>query len=550
MQVLHGADSDVKWLQRDFGLYLVNMFDTGQASRVLNLPSFGYAYLLDTICGEQTDKQLQLADWRLRPLPVELLRYARTDTHYLLHIYDRLRQDLWEKAKDESKPNGDDSLVRAVLANSAAVCQLQYEKEVPSPGAHLATISRSGRTLTVKETAVFAALYAWRDRIARAEDESSGFVISNGVMFKIAAALPSDKNALLAACRPMAPPLVREHAEEVAKLVAEAAAGASASGTEESQGQSHGQGQSQSQGQSQAGGVGIVGAAGGGDALMDSVLVEVGWVLEAPAPAEANGPRPDVALAPANRGGSGSRPLAGSLHGGAQTLQGAGSEPQEGDAAQAVQRIRAGLAGLPVVALPPPPPPAAPAAAEVKSEVADAAGVRDSRGRTVLDADAPRSIADMFGVRAGKARKRASGAAAGAVEGAEDGQAEDDSEARHAKARRAEAAADAYSRGSDPADPGAFMDQVQPGFVRLRRGLLGDRADGRGVGGGCAGGVEGGRRCGGGGGGGLPGIRLCQGGGRRRGCGGAGGRAVRPARHDRGGRAEQASPPEPTCKGR
>lgn len=34
-QVLHGADSDVLWLQRDFGLYLVNMFDTGQASRVL-----------------------------------------------------------------------------------------------------------------------------------------------------------------------------------------------------------------------------------------------------------------------------------------------------------------------------------------------------------------------------------------------------------------------------------------------------------------------------------------------------------------------------------
>ena len=30
MQVLHGADSDVKWLQRDFGLYIVNMFDTGQ----------------------------------------------------------------------------------------------------------------------------------------------------------------------------------------------------------------------------------------------------------------------------------------------------------------------------------------------------------------------------------------------------------------------------------------------------------------------------------------------------------------------------------------
>ncbi len=29
-QVLHGADHDVLWLQRDFNLYLVNLFDTGQ----------------------------------------------------------------------------------------------------------------------------------------------------------------------------------------------------------------------------------------------------------------------------------------------------------------------------------------------------------------------------------------------------------------------------------------------------------------------------------------------------------------------------------------
>ena len=29
LKILHGGDSDVRWLQRDFGVYLVNMFDTG-----------------------------------------------------------------------------------------------------------------------------------------------------------------------------------------------------------------------------------------------------------------------------------------------------------------------------------------------------------------------------------------------------------------------------------------------------------------------------------------------------------------------------------------
>ena len=30
LKVLHGCDSDVEWLQRDFSVYLVNVFDTHQ----------------------------------------------------------------------------------------------------------------------------------------------------------------------------------------------------------------------------------------------------------------------------------------------------------------------------------------------------------------------------------------------------------------------------------------------------------------------------------------------------------------------------------------
>ncbi|EFJ50729.1 hypothetical protein VOLCADRAFT_58009, partial [Volvox carteri f. nagariensis] len=94
VKVFHGADSDVDWLQRDFSLFLVNMFDTGQAARVLGLPSFGLAYLLESICGVQADKRYQMADWRVRPLSPPMLHYARCDTHYLLYVYDKLREQL------------------------------------------------------------------------------------------------------------------------------------------------------------------------------------------------------------------------------------------------------------------------------------------------------------------------------------------------------------------------------------------------------------------------------------------------------------------------
>ena len=54
--MLHGADSDVEWLQRDFGIYVVNMFDTGQAARVLEMPSFGLVYLLDHYCAVKVNR--------------------------------------------------------------------------------------------------------------------------------------------------------------------------------------------------------------------------------------------------------------------------------------------------------------------------------------------------------------------------------------------------------------------------------------------------------------------------------------------------------------
>jgi exosome complex exonuclease RRP6 len=56
-KVMHGADYDIEWLQKDFGLYIVNLFDTGQASRVLGLKSFGLAYLYQTYCNVLADKK-------------------------------------------------------------------------------------------------------------------------------------------------------------------------------------------------------------------------------------------------------------------------------------------------------------------------------------------------------------------------------------------------------------------------------------------------------------------------------------------------------------
>ncbi|GAB4817041.1 hypothetical protein N2152v2_004087 [Parachlorella kessleri] len=103
-KVLHGGGNDVVWLQRDFGLRLVNIFDTEKACQAsppalaaLGLQQRSLGWLLQRYCGVDADKSLQQADWRQRPLPEPLLRYARADVHYLLFIADCLGRELAQR---------------------------------------------------------------------------------------------------------------------------------------------------------------------------------------------------------------------------------------------------------------------------------------------------------------------------------------------------------------------------------------------------------------------------------------------------------------------
>nr|CAI5816921.1 unnamed protein product [Callosobruchus analis] len=74
LKIFHGAEFDIQWLQRDLSIY-----------------------------------EFQLADWRIRPLPNELKQYARGDTHYLIYIYQMMKNDLLNKA------NGQDNLLLSTI---------------------------------------------------------------------------------------------------------------------------------------------------------------------------------------------------------------------------------------------------------------------------------------------------------------------------------------------------------------------------------------------------------------------------------------------------
>jgi exosome complex exonuclease RRP6 len=121
-----------------------------------------------------------------------MLHYARSDTHFLLYIYDNLRNALLDRARASppasaaSPPTNGDSahaLIHEVLSRSEETSLYLYETEVydregggPGGWDHMAKKWNKGAFTAGApdsvEKEVYKRLHAWRDQLARDEDES------------------------------------------------------------------------------------------------------------------------------------------------------------------------------------------------------------------------------------------------------------------------------------------------------------------------------------------------------------------------------------------
>ncbi|KAI0458869.1 ribonuclease H-like domain-containing protein [Xylaria acuta] len=200
IKVLHGAYMDIVWLQRDCGLYIVGLFDTFEAACALQYPGRSLAYLLKRFVDFDADKKYQLADWRIRPLPEEMFYYARSDTHYLLYIYDHLRNELLSSSHPGTAEH---DLMRHVLFKSNETSLRRHESYAYDAetgqgpfGWYNMLIRQSAGKFTKEQFSVFRAIHQWRDKLAREEDESPLFIMNNATLFDIARRLPPDPKAL------------------------------------------------------------------------------------------------------------------------------------------------------------------------------------------------------------------------------------------------------------------------------------------------------------------------------------------------------------------
>lgn len=201
LKIFHGADSDVEWLQRDFGIYIVNMFDTHLAMRALGMSRLSLQYLVEYFCGVTLGKELQKADWRIRPLTDEHLNYARSDTHYLLFCYEHLRNELLNKTAEQN-------LLKKVYAQSTLLCRKTYEQPRFDEMGYLKLCSK--RNPTNQQTYALKELWKWRDSTAREVDESYDYILPDHMLLQIAEVLPRESTGIISCCSPVPPYLKRD----------------------------------------------------------------------------------------------------------------------------------------------------------------------------------------------------------------------------------------------------------------------------------------------------------------------------------------------------
>lgn len=221
LKVFHGSAMDIIWLQRDLGLYVVGLFDTYHASVALNYTKRSLKFLLEKFVNFQAEKKYQMADWRTRPLSPGMFDYARSDTHYLLYIYDHIRNELLENSTPE------ESKVDYVLEKSKEEALQRYERPVydaergRGSGGWYDYLTRNAMNLTKEQFAVFKAVHQWRDVKAREYDEGVQVVLTKRNLFKLAAAMPLNLSTLLNTINP-ASATVRAHSAELLELIKEA----------------------------------------------------------------------------------------------------------------------------------------------------------------------------------------------------------------------------------------------------------------------------------------------------------------------------------------
>lgn len=181
--LMHGADYDIRILDRDYSARVAGLQDTQIMAQLLGEEKTGLAALLEKELGVALDKKYQRADWGRRPLEAAQLAYAAADTAYLCRLVDRLSARLeelhrWAWAEEEFR-------------------KLEMVRHTPvEPDPQAFERIKGARGLRGAARDRLYSLHDWRDRQARSRDIPPFKIIGNKALLSMAEQVPSKLDEL------------------------------------------------------------------------------------------------------------------------------------------------------------------------------------------------------------------------------------------------------------------------------------------------------------------------------------------------------------------
>ena len=179
--VLHAATQDLPCLA-GVGYRPRALFDTELAGRLLGYPRVALGTMVEEVLGYRLAKEHSAADWSMRPLTRDMLRYAALDVEILTELRDALEIQLTEQGKAEW-----------ARQEFAAIAAAPPPAPRPDPWRRTSGIHkvRSRRGL-----AIVRELWQARDQIAREADVSPRRVLTDQAIVEAARTLPASRPQL------------------------------------------------------------------------------------------------------------------------------------------------------------------------------------------------------------------------------------------------------------------------------------------------------------------------------------------------------------------
>ncbi len=174
VKVAHGADYDVRSLDRHYGFRVLNLYDTNIAARFAGFTRVGLADLITEALQVSIakDKRLQRADWGRRPLSDEALVYAADDVRHLIALRETLVQRLASLGRTQW-----------VAEECARLEEVRYTPPDPETAFHGV---KGSRDLDGRGLAILQKLFQFREEEARRQHRPPYFVLRDDVLVSLA----------------------------------------------------------------------------------------------------------------------------------------------------------------------------------------------------------------------------------------------------------------------------------------------------------------------------------------------------------------------------